>query len=99
MTDPDKASAGTPQGDTSDTASARTDPRLLEFMVCPVTRATLSLSADRTELISRRARLAFPIRDGIPLLTTEAARELTDDELRKQSSPHSPSQRSNEGKA
>lgn len=62
---------------------ARTSPRLLEFLVCPVTKTTLEVSADKSELISRAARLAFPIRDGIPLLTTESARELADEELRK----------------
>mgnify|MGYP001821452284 CR=1 FL=1 len=61
---------------------ARLSPRLLEFLVCPVTKTTLEISPDRTELISRAARLAFPIRDGIPLLTTETARDLTDDDLR-----------------
>lgn len=66
-----------------ETEAARPSPRLLEFLVCPVTKTTLELSADRTELISRAARLAFPIRDGIPLLTTETARDLTDDDLRK----------------
>ncbi|MGI9478636.1 MAG: Trm112 family protein [Hyphomicrobiaceae bacterium] len=62
---------------------ARTARRLLEFLVCPVTKTTLEVSADNAELISRAARLAFPIRDGIPLLTVESARELEDDELRK----------------
>lgn len=62
---------------------ARTSRRLLEFLVCPVTKTTLEISADKSELISRAARLAFPIRDGIPLLTTESARELDDDELRR----------------
>jgi uncharacterized protein YbaR (Trm112 family) len=61
---------------------ARPAPRLLELLVCPLTKATLELSRDRTELISRRARLAYPIRDGIPLLTSETARELTDDDLK-----------------
>jgi hypothetical protein len=62
--------------------TARTDPRLLEILVCPLTKTTLELSRDRSELISRRARLAYPIRDGIPLLTRETARELTDEDLR-----------------
>ena len=66
-----------------DGAAARLSPRLLEFLVCPVTRTTLELSADKSELISRAARLAYPIRDGIPLLTRETARELTDDDLKK----------------
>jgi uncharacterized protein YbaR (Trm112 family) len=57
-------------------------PRLLEILVCPLTRSTLEISSDRTELISRRARLAYPIRDGIPLLTREMARELNDKDLK-----------------
>lgn len=62
---------------------AQTSRRLLEFLVCPVTKTTLEISADKSELISRAARLAFPIRDGIPMLTTESARELADEEFRK----------------
>ena len=57
--------------------------RLLEFLVCPATKTTLELSTDRSELISRVARLAYPIRDGVPMLSAETARELTDDELKK----------------
>ena len=59
----------------------RPAPELLEFLVCPVTKTTLFISEDHTELISRAARLAYPIRDGVPLLTTDTARELTDEEL------------------
>lgn len=62
---------------------ARVSPRLLEFLVCPVTKTTLEYSRDQSELISRAARLVFPIRDGIPLLTVDTARELTDDDLKK----------------
>lgn len=62
---------------------ARPSPKLLEFLVCPLTKTTLELSRDRSELISRAARLAFPIRDGVPLLTRDTARELTDDELKR----------------
>ncbi len=56
------------------------DPRLLEILVCPVTRSTLEYVRDRQELISRSARLAYPIRDGIPIMLPDEARELTDDE-------------------
>ena len=56
----------------------RTDPRLLEFLVCPLTRTTLEYDAERQELISRRANLAYPIRCGVPLLTRDAARNLDD---------------------
>ena len=62
---------------------AHPSPRLLEFLVCPVTKTTLEISDDKAELISRAARLAFPIRDGIPLLTIETARDLSDDDLKK----------------
>jgi uncharacterized protein len=56
----------------------RMDPRLLELLVCPVTKTTLSYDANAQELISRAARLAFPIRKGVALLTIDAARELED---------------------
>ena len=54
------------------------DPKLLEFLVCPVTRGPLEFKADTCELVSRKAHLAYPIRDGVPLLTEEAARRLDD---------------------
>jgi uncharacterized protein YbaR (Trm112 family) len=56
----------------------RIDPRLLEILVCPVTKSTLEYDAVRQELISRAARLAYPIRDGIPIMLPEEARELAD---------------------
>ncbi len=52
------------------------DPRLLEILVCPVTKATLEYDASRNELISRAARLAYPIRDGIPIMLADEARAL-----------------------
>lgn len=64
-----------------DTTVRAPDPRLLELLVCPLTKSSLDYRADRFELISRSARLAFPIVDGIPLLTLEAARPLTDADL------------------
>ena len=54
------------------------DPKLLEILVCPVTKTTLEYDRERQELISRAARLAFPIRDGIPILLEEEARRLAD---------------------
>ena len=57
------------------------DPKLLELLVCPVTKGHLDLDRRRQELISRSARLAYPIRDGIPILLEEEARTLSDDEL------------------
>ncbi len=60
----------------------RADPRVLELLVCPLTKAALSYDEARQELISRAARLAYPIRDGIPVMMPEEARALDDDELR-----------------
>ena len=54
----------------------RADPRLLELLVCPLTRATLSYDAERQELISRAAKLAYPIRDGVPIMLPDEARPL-----------------------
>ncbi len=56
----------------------KTDPRLLELLVCPVTRADLIYDAERQELISRPAKLAYPIRDGVPIMLPEEARRLED---------------------
>ena len=59
-------------------ASPKVDPRLLEILVCPLTKATLRFDAERQELISDQARLAYPIRDGIPVMLPEEARTLTE---------------------
>ena len=56
----------------------RADPRLLEMLVCPVTRATLNYDSARQELVSRAAKLAYPIRDGVPIMLPEEARALED---------------------
>ena len=58
------------------------DPKLLEILVCPVTKGQLTMSVDKTELISFSARLAYPIRDGIPVMLADEARELRTDEVR-----------------
>ena len=50
--------------------------RMLEALVCPVTQAMLTYDADRQELVSKAANLAFPIRDGIPIMLVEEARKL-----------------------
>lgn len=55
-----------------------TEPKLLEFLVCPLTKGSLDYDAAAQELISRKARLAYPIRNGVPILTQEAARVLAD---------------------
>ena len=57
------------------------DTKLLELLVCPVTKGPLQFNRDAQELISRSARLAYPIRDGIPVLLENEARPLTDAEL------------------
>ena len=59
------------------------DPKLLEILVCPVTKTTLEYDRERQELVSRAARLAYPIRDGIPIMLPEEARKLDDAELAK----------------
>jgi len=56
------------------------DPRLLEILVCPVTRGPLSYDREKAELVSKRARLAYPIRDGVPIMLPEEARELGEGE-------------------
>lgn len=64
----------------SDTAPPRPaadlDPRLLEVLVCPVTHGPLEYDRERAELVSRRANLAYPIRDGAPIMLPEEARAL-----------------------
>jgi uncharacterized protein YbaR (Trm112 family) len=54
------------------------DPKLLEILVCPVTKTRLDYDAERQELISKAAGLAYPIRDGIPIMLPDEARELKD---------------------
>lgn len=61
---------------------ARPDPKLLEILVCPVTKGQLVYDAAKQELISKSARLAYPIRGGIPIMLPDEARELSDDELK-----------------
>ena len=82
----DETTAGAPDGTPpSDprmavppTRPGTVDPRLLEVLVCPVTKASLVYDAEANELISRTARLAYPIRDGIPIMLPEEARPLAD---------------------
>ncbi len=54
------------------------DPKLLEILVCPVTKTRLEYDAEKQELISKAAGLAYPIRDGIPIMLPDEARELND---------------------
>jgi uncharacterized protein YbaR (Trm112 family) len=71
-----------PKGPGKDQAPARVDARLLEILVCPRTKTSLVYDEAGQQLISRAARLAFPIRDGIPIMLEEEARALDDEELR-----------------
>ncbi len=57
------------------------DPKLLEILVCPVTKGPLEYDRAKQELVSRAARLAYPIRDGIPIMLADEARPLDDTEL------------------
>lgn len=68
-----------PSVETSSSVPVGPDPRLLELLVCPVTKTTLHYDAARQELVSKAARLAFPIRSGVPLMSVESARHLDED--------------------
>ena len=59
------------------------DTKLLELLVCPVTKGPLEYHSEHQELVSRSARLAYPIRDGIPVLLENEARPLRDEELER----------------
>ena len=59
------------------------DPRLLEILVCPLTHALLRYDVTKQELISDQARLAYPVRDGIPIMLPDEARVLDDHEVKK----------------
>ena len=67
MTDPDHNSSKAPCG---------VNPRLLEVLICPVTGAPLAFDREACELVSQKAKLAFPIRDGLPILLESEARDL-----------------------
>jgi uncharacterized protein len=66
------------------------DPRLLEILVCPLTKAPLTYDRAAQELISIEAGLAYPIRDGIPIMLVDEARPLDDTEKAKLKTPSSP---------
>jgi uncharacterized protein len=57
------------------------DTKLLELLVCPVTKGPLEYDREKQELVSRSARLAYPVRDGLPVMLETEARTLTDEEL------------------
>jgi len=56
--------------------SAEIDPKLLEILVCPVTKGPLTYDREKQELISEQAKVAYPIRDGIPIMLIEEARDI-----------------------
>ena len=60
-------------------AAATVDPKLLELLVCPLTKQPLVYDAERQELVSKAAGLAYPIEDGIPIMLPEDARQLNED--------------------
>ncbi len=61
-----------------DTEPRNPDPKLLELLVCPVTHGALVYDREKQELVSKKARLAFPVRDGVPIMLEEEARPLED---------------------
>jgi uncharacterized protein len=63
------------------------DPKLLEILVCPVTKAALRYDRQRQELVSVEAGLAYPIRDGIPIMLVDEARQLDDAEKARYAKP------------
>jgi uncharacterized protein YbaR (Trm112 family) len=67
----------------NETAPPRPDPKLLEILVCPMTKGPLEYDAAAQELISRSARLAYPIRNGIPIMLPEEARELGEEDTKR----------------
>jgi uncharacterized protein len=69
--------------ETADDPANAVDPKLLELLVCPFTKTRLVYDAKARELISKAAGLAFPIRNGVPLMIEEAARKLNDDDFRR----------------
>lgn len=62
-------------------AAGAVDPKLLEMLACPLTKAPLKWKPETAELVSSGARLAYPVRDGVPIMLPSEARPLSDDEL------------------
>lgn len=67
----------------TDAAKSEVDPKLLEILVCPQTKGPLVYDGEKAELLSKKARLAYPVREGIPIMLPEEARALTDAEAEK----------------
>lgn len=66
------------------------DVKLLELLACPLTKGPLKFDAERSELVSERARLAYPVRDGIPIMLAAEARRLDEDDARPARLPNRP---------
>jgi uncharacterized protein len=85
--DPQAAAERTPQAaapeEPGSAEARRSDRRMLTMLVCPSTRTELIYDPARHELVSRAAHVAYPIRDGVPVMTPDEARDLDDEELRK----------------
>ncbi len=64
--------------DDTNQGEAMLDPKLLEILICPVTRGPLRFDREAQELVSEGARLAYPVRDGIPIMLPEEARQIED---------------------
>jgi len=73
----DKSKHSKPSGKEA-LAANRVDPKLLEILVCPLTKQPLEYDRDKQELVSPAAKLAYPIRDGIPIMLAEEARNLNE---------------------
>ena len=69
------------------TRSAAIDPKLLELLACPLTRGPLIYDSEHNELVSPRAHLAFPVRDGIPIMLASEARQIDDEAETKPEKP------------
>ena len=76
MSDGSQETGATPESKQSKDPGRQVDPKLLEFLVCPVTHGPLKYDRAAQELISEQAGLAYPIRDGIPIMLSYEAREL-----------------------
>lgn len=63
--------------------SQEIDPKLLEILVCPLTKVPLRYDSEKQELLSDQAALAYPIRDGIPVMLVDEARQMEDSEIKK----------------
>jgi uncharacterized protein YbaR (Trm112 family) len=72
------------------TRNAVIDPKLLELLACPLTRGPLTYDRERSELVSPLARLAYPVRDGIPIMLASEARRIDDDQAAKPQKPDRP---------